>query len=213
MVIKMYHVANKVTLMTVHCILHVNLLLGCFVNLLIEIHCLEDTNSKHCHILKIILQYTGDAMFINSTSLKINLCNNISSKSKKITCGVPQGSVLGTLLFLLHINDLPSISNDLSFHLFADDTNIFFEASNLDTLQSTVNREMGKVVNWLNPKPVKPVTLIINRQSIEQKDHVKYLGILIDSKLSFKQHITFITKKISQAIGLLSLGPMSQKMY
>ena len=50
---------------------------------------------------------------------------------------------------------------------------------------------------------MKPVIIIINRKAIEQKEHVKYLGILIDSKLSFKQHITFITKKISRVIGLL----------
>ena len=81
---------------------------------------------------------------------------------------------------------------------------------------------MSKLVNWLNSnrlalnvsktnfvifsaknKPLKLVTIIINRQAIQQKDYVKYLGVLIDSKLSFKQHITVITKKISRAIGLL----------
>ena len=145
-------------------------------------------------------------------------CNNISSKTKNINCGVPQGSVVGPLLFILYINDLPNISNELSFHLFVDDTNIFFKANNLDTLQTTVNREMSKLVNWLNSNrlplnvsktnfviisakniPLKPVTIIINRQAIQQKDYVKYLGVLIDSKLSFKQHITVI----SRAIGLL----------
>ena len=91
---------------------------------------------------------------------------------------------------------------------------------------------MRKLVNWLNSshlalniskinfvifsaknKPVKPVIIILNRQAIEQKDHVKYLGILIDSKLSFKQHITSVTKKISRAIGLLyNLRHVSKKV-
>ena len=50
-------------------------------------------------------------------------------------------------------------------------------------------------------KPLKPVTIIINRQAIEQKDYVNYFGVLVDFKLSFKQHIIGITKKISRAIG------------
>ena len=148
--------------------------------------------------------------YLNDRSQYV-FCNNISSKTKNINCGVPQGSVLGPLLFILYINDLPNISNGLSFHLFADDTNIFFKANNLDTLQTAVNREMSKLVNWLNSnrlalnvsknnfvifsaknKPLKPVTIIINKQAIQRKVYVKYLGVLIDSKLSFKQHITVI---------------------
>ena len=62
-----------------------------------------------------------------------------SSDELEIKHGVPQGSVLGPLLFLLYIRDLPSISTKLTFYLFVDDTNIYFESSNLLHLQKTVN--------------------------------------------------------------------------
>ena len=65
--------------------------------------------------------------------------NGESSKVKDITCGVPQGSVLGPLLFLLYINDLPNISKSLNFYLFADDTNIYYESDSLVKLESKIN--------------------------------------------------------------------------
>ena len=71
--------------------------------------------------------------------------NGVSSDIKEISCGVPQGSVLGPLLFLLYINDLPNISKILDFYLFADDTNIYYESESLDKLEKKVNKELRKL--------------------------------------------------------------------
>ena len=76
--------------------------------------------------------------------------NDHISEYRHISCEVPQGSVHGHVLFLLCINDLPNVSKYLSFYLFADDTNIYFEANDLLTLQKVMNHELRHVKNWLD---------------------------------------------------------------
>ena len=72
------------------------------------------------------------------------------SESLTIKCGVPQGSVLGPLLFLIYMNNLSRSSEILSIIVFADDTNLFFSHKNLFSLKETMNRELSMVASWLS---------------------------------------------------------------
>ena len=146
------------------------------------------------------------------------------------TCGVPQGSVLGPLLFLLYINDIYTCSKVLDFYLFADDTNILYADKNLKLLEQKVNAELNKLYVWLTLNKlnlnIKKSNFVIFRPyqkrlsfqpkirifdneknmniSLECKNYVKYLGILIDSNLSWKIHIEYIALKISKIVGLIA---------
>ena len=148
--------------------------------------------------------------------------NGFSSSLCDITCGVPQGSVLGPLLFLIYINDLPNSSKLLSFFLFADDTNIYFEADDLTSLTNTINRELSKVKTWLDcnklalnidktnfvlfhsPRKKLPdiVILKFGKKRIQMTKYVKFLGVLLDEHLTWKYHINELSKKLSKSCGI-----------
>ena len=148
--------------------------------------------------------------------------NNHSSELRNISCGVPQGSILGPLLFILYINDFSRSSDVLSFVLFADDTNLFFSHDNPHTLAETINVELVKVLKWiranklsLNLQKTKymlfsksihslPIDIAFEDFVLENVSNIKFLGVTVDNQLSWKFHINNICKVISRNIGIIN---------
>ena len=148
--------------------------------------------------------------------------NGVRSSMKTVKCGVPQGSILGPILFLLYINDLASICKKTLPFLFADDTNLFICGDNPDEMVSDLNSELEDISSWLktnklslnvkkthymlfsskrNRKDILPIK--IDNNEIEEVEHTKFLGVFIDNKLNWKKHISYISGKISRGLGVI----------
>ena len=123
--------------------------------------------------------------------------NEHESEMKETLCGVPQGSIFGPLLFLLYINDLPSVSNLFMPILFADDTNLFCNGPNLNEL--TTNFMLFTPKNFSCLKE----TAVINNHPIKEVCQIKFLGVIIGNKLKWKDLIDYISKKIAKDIGVI----------
>ena len=100
-----------------------------------------------------------------------------------MTCGIPEGSSLGPVLFLIYINDLPNCSSALTFRIFADDTNVFASARDLKTLEKIVNSELKKVKIWCDVNRLSinfsKTNFMIIKSPKKKDDHVNTVMILI----------------------------------
>ena len=143
---------------------------------------------------------------------------NSNSSLKSINIGVPQGSVLGPLLFLIYINDLIQSAPSLEYILFADDTNIFTtdhlllrsEIQKIDTwcLANRLVLNYSKTFQMIFRAPNKKIdnsdfAVNIGDKILEVKSDIKFLGITIDNSISFKTHILALCKKLNLCLLLM----------
>jgi hypothetical protein len=150
--------------------------------------------------------------------------NGEKSKPRMVLCGVPQGSILGPLLFIIYVNDLPDILEKLEATIFADDTTLVTYAKDVDSLEKTANQELKIVAKWFqnnkltfNAKKTyyilftheqshkrRELKIEINGATINQKDKIKHLGVLFHQHLRWHEHVNHILKKTLKFLPVLT---------
>ena len=155
------------------------------------------------------------------------LINGCLSSQSNLLCGVPQGSILGPLLFLIYINDLPNCLKFTTPCLYADDTQIFTSSFDIGALANNINSDLKNLSDWLTVNklqfhPLKtklmvvgstynlntksgdlPNVICIDNNLVSRVTSNKCLGVLLDEKLTFETHIEYICKNACAGIGAL----------
>ena len=149
--------------------------------------------------------------------------NGTKSLHKRVTCGVPQGSFLGPLFFLAYMNYIYNASQLLYNILYADDTCIYLSGNELSKLIKSMNSEIKLISDWLKANKLTlnidktyymvfhrgrrkcfgNTELFIDNIKIKQTETMKYLGVIIDTKLNWISHITFVKNKVAKGIGII----------
>ena len=155
--------------------------------------------------------------------------NDVNSNMLNITTGVPQGSILGPLLFIIYINDLPKSSTKFHSIMYADDTTLsttlqsFDNAPNERYDDDVINKELSKIYAWLSlnklsinvskskyivhsirKKAIRPLKLNINGIEIEKVNCFNFLGLTLTENLKWKDHIDNISNKCCKTVGIIN---------
>ena len=145
------------------------------------------------------------------------------SETLPIKCGVPQGFILGPLLFICVMNDIGNVSFFFYSILYADDTSVLLNAKRYTDLVALLNSELEKLSLWLRSKKLslnvqktyyivfhkvriksyEHAVITINNVILQRTNSLKYLGVIIDYKLNWTQHIAHVKNKISKGIGIM----------
>ena len=149
--------------------------------------------------------------------------NDFDSGLTTINCGIPQGSILGPVLFLLYINNLNQAMKFCKVHHFANDTNLLCLSNSIKKLNKLVNADLKHLVHWLNANKislnVKKTEMVIFKSKQKKfegdlkiklcgkrlypAESVKYLGVKIDTTLSWQHHVNDLSIKLNRANLLL----------
>ena len=143
--------------------------------------------------------------------------NGQTSSWADVNAGVPQGSILGPLLFLIYINDL-AVGLSSNAKLFADDTSLFSVVHNANTTAKELNNDLVKINRWayqwkmsFNPDPSKQANEVIfniktkkeyhpalafNNNNVSETNSQKHLGVVLNNSLSFKDYLKMILNKV-----------------
>nr|CAH7713322.1 unnamed protein product [Callosobruchus chinensis] len=170
--------------------------------------------------------FTGEMLnlirtFIEGRKQFVSL-DNVASEIKSNSYGVPQGSVLGPLLYSLYVLSLKNVKLKARYFTFADDTVLVYTGINENELCMEINSDLQKYVDWLygnklkininktkymvfkqKNKQVQNINIYINNTPLEQVSKIKYLGLVVDDKLSWTQHINKINDKIVAMISII----------
>ena len=170
---------------------------------------------------------TGSALaliqsYLSDRTQKCQLADKMSSE-RNVKCGIPQGSILGPLLFLIYINDLPECLNQATSRLFADDTNLTVAGETIGEVELAMNNDLARIKEWLLANKLslnvaktefmligsdykisnlvtQPI-IKIDQTKIKQVFKSRVLGVDIDNKLKWTNHIDIVAKKVSSGIG------------